>query len=223
MEDFQLDLIIGEGPAARTVRIDLQPFTLIGATTRSGLLSTPLRDRFGIPMRLNYYEEEELVSIVKRGARLLELNMADDGALEIAKRSRGTPRIAGRLLRRVLDFALVMEEKIVDQKMADFALTRLEVDKIGLDSMDQRYLNIIMEAFNGGPVGIETLAASLSEARDTLEDVVEPYLIQKGFLQRTPRGRLLTHLAYKHMGRNAPITLQEKIAAPDLFNSNEIE
>ena len=204
MEDFQLDLIIGEGPAARTVRIDLQPFTLVGATTRAGLVSQPLRDRFGIPTRLVYYTDEELVKIVKRGASLMNFNMIAEGAKEIAKRSRGTPRIAGRLLRRVRDFAIVENVSEISAELADYALNRLEVDKIGLDSNDRRYLNLISEAFGGGPVGIETLSAALSEARDALEDVIEPYLIQKGFLNRTPRGRVITHLAWEHLGKTPP-------------------
>ena len=204
MEDFQLDLIIGEGPAARTVRIDLQPFTLIGATTRSGLLSQPLRDRFGIPVRLVYYTDDELVKIVKRGASLMNLPIEPDGAFEIAKRSRGTPRIAGRLLRRVRDFAIVRGDSKIDANLADYALNRLEVDKIGLDSNDRRYLNLMSEAFGGGPVGIETLSAALSESRDAIEDVIEPYLIQQGFLNRTPRGRMMTPLAWEHLGKKTP-------------------
>lgn len=205
MEDFQLDLIIGEGPAARTVRIDLQPFTLIGATTRAGLLSQPLRDRFGIPVRLVYYTEAELIKIVKRGAYLMNLKIDEEGSKEIARRSRGTPRIAGRLLRRVRDFAIVKQSEIITKDVADYALNRLEVDKIGLDSNDRRYLNLICEAFGGGPVGIETLAAALSEARDAIEDVIEPYLIQQGFLNRTPRGRMLTALAWEHLGKTPPV------------------
>lgn len=204
MEDFQLDLIIGEGPAARSVRIDLQPFTLIGATTRSGLISTPLRDRFGIPMRLQFYSPAELVGIVQRGARLLGIEMTEDGALEIAKRSRGTPRVAGRLLRRVRDFANVAGRQVVDALAADAALTRLEVDKAGLDAMDRRYLLCIAQHYGGGPVGVETLAAALSEQRDTIEDVIEPYLIQQGLLMRTPRGRALTTQSYGHLGLKAP-------------------
>lgn len=209
MEDFQLDLIIGEGPAARSVRIDLPPFTLIGATTRSGLISTPLRDRFGIPMRLQFYSPEELVGIVQRGARLLGIEMTEDGALEIATRSRGTPRVAGRLLRRVRDFANVAGRETVDALAADAALTRLEVDKAGLDNMDRRYLMCIAENYGGGPVGVETLAAALSEQRDTIEDVIEPYLIQQGLLMRTPRGRALTAQAYKHLGLIAPKSMAQ--------------
>src|SRR6201985_3298732 len=181
MEDFQLDLIIGEGPAARSVRIDLAPFTLVGATTRSGLITTPLRDRFGIPVRLNFYTPDELLSIVERGARVLGLNLTKDGAREIAARSRGTPRIAGRLLKRVRDFAAVAKQKTVDAKIADAALSRLEVDKRGLDAFDMRYLRLIAESFTGGPVGIETIAAALGEPRDALEEIVEPYLMQLGF------------------------------------------
>ncbi len=204
MEDFQLDLIIGEGPAARSVRIELQPFTLVGATTRSGLLTTPLRDRFGIPMRLEFYKPEELVSIVERGAKILGLDLAPDGALEIAKRSRGTPRVAGRLLRRVRDFAAVDKTAVVDAKAADAALQRLDVDALGLDAMDRRYLTCIAEFYSGGPVGVDTLSAALAEERDTLEDVVEPFLIQQGLLQRTPRGRILADSGYRHIGLQVP-------------------
>jgi Holliday junction DNA helicase RuvB len=204
MEDYQLDLIIGEGPAARSVRIDLSKFTLIGATTRAGLLTTPLRDRFGIPVLLNFYSPEELVSIVERGARLLGVGMAADGALEIARRSRGTPRIAGRLLRRVTDFALVDGAKAITRQVADKALLRLEVDARGLDALDRRYLKTIAEFYNGGPVGVETIAAALSEPRDALEEIVEPYLIQQGFIQRTPRGRMLTALSFQHLGMTVP-------------------
>ncbi|RDV04774.1 Holliday junction branch migration DNA helicase RuvB [Undibacter mobilis] len=204
MEDFQLDLIIGEGPAARSVKIDLAPFTLVGATTRAGLLTNPLRDRFGIPIRLNFYTEAELELIVARGARVLGLPMTPEGANEIAKRSRGTPRIAGRLLRRVRDFAHVDGDKAVDRAIADKALSALEVDASGLDAMDRRYLKMIAENYAGGPVGIETIAAALSEPRDAIEDIIEPYLIQKGFIQRTPRGRLLTGAAFKHLGLNEP-------------------
>jgi Holliday junction DNA helicase RuvB len=204
MEDFQLDLIIGEGPAARSVKIDLSRFTLIGATTRLGLLTTPLRDRFGIPIRLEFYTIEELTIIVKRGAKLLGIKMSNDGAIEIAKRSRGTPRIAGRLLRRVRDFALVEGDGHVNRIIADQALSRLDVDRLGLDALDLRYLNQIAVNFSGGPVGIETLAAALSEPRDAIEDIVEPYLIQRGFVQRTPRGRLLTEKAFRHLGLQTP-------------------
>jgi Holliday junction DNA helicase RuvB len=204
MEDYQLDLIIGEGPAARSVRIDLARFTLIGATTRTGLLTTPLRDRFGIPVRLEFYSEEELLEIVRRGARVLQLPISEDGAQEIAKRSRGTPRIAGRLLRRVRDFADVAGADRIDQQSADQALRRLDVDERGLDALDHRYLSCIALNFGGGPVGIDTIAASLSEARDALEDIVEPYLLQLGFLNRTPRGRLLTAQAFRHLGLAIP-------------------
>ena len=203
MEDFQLDIIIGEGPAARSVRIDLPPFTLVGATTRSGLLSTPLRDRFGIPMRLEFYTTDDLMKIVKRGAHLLNLNMTEDGAHEIAKRSRGTPRVAGRLLRRVRDFA---GDKPVDAELADRALTRLDVDKVGLDAMDRRYLRCIAEKYAGGPVGADTLSAALSEERDTIEEVIEPYLMQLGLVMRTPRGRMLSAAGFKHLGLSAPRT-----------------
>jgi len=204
MEDFQLDLIIGEGPAARSVKIDLAPFTLVGATTRAGLLTNPLRDRFGIPVRLNFYTEAELELIVSRGARVLGLAMTEDGANEIAKRARGTPRIAGRLLRRVRDFAHADGASTVDRKVADRALSALEVDAAGLDAMDRRYLSTIALNYGGGPVGVDTIAAALSEPRDALEDIIEPYLIQKGLLQRTPRGRLLTGAAFKHLGLAEP-------------------
>ena len=200
MEDFQLDLIIGEGPAARSVKIDLSKFTLVAATTRLGLLTTPLRDRFGIPVRLSFYTVEELELIVRRGARLMNLPMTDDGAREIARRARGTPRIAGRLLRRVRDFAEVAKAEAVTREIADEALTRLLVDSVGLDQLDKRYLNMIAVNFGGGPVGIETIAAGLSEPRDAIEDIIEPYLIQQGFIQRTPRGRVLTATAWRHLG-----------------------
>jgi Holliday junction DNA helicase RuvB len=204
MEDFQLDLIIGEGPAARSVKIDLAPFTLVGATTRAGLLTNPLRDRFGIPIRLNFYTEAELELIVNRGARVLGISMTADGANEIARRARGTPRIAGRLLRRVRDFAAVAGAPSVDRAVADRALGALEVDAAGLDAMDRRYLTMIAENYGGGPVGIETIAAALSEPRDAIEEIIEPYLIQKGFVQRTPRGRLLTGHAFRHLGLAEP-------------------
>lgn len=200
MEDFQLDLIIGEGPAARSVRLDLARFTLVGATTRLGLLTTPLRDRFGIPIRLNFYTNDELQYIVSRGARLLGTPMAEDGAYEIARRARGTPRIAGRLLRRVRDFAVVAGASTIDAGLADKALRRLDVDDAGLDEMDRRYLQLIAKSFSGGPVGIETISAALSEPRDAIEDIIEPFLIQRGFVQRTPRGRILTEHAYTHLG-----------------------
>src|ERR1700753_45446 len=200
MEDFQLDLIIGAGPAARSVKIDLAPFTLVGATTRAGLLTTPLRDRFGIPIRLNFYTVPELQGIVARAARGIGLALGEDGAHEVAKRSRGTPRVAGRLLRRVRDFAVVEGAKSVTRALADGALKLLDVDAIGLDEMDRRYLDVIAVKFDGGPVGVETIAAALSEPRDAIEDIIEPYLIQKGFVQRTPRGRLLTGHAVRHLG-----------------------
>ena len=204
MEDYQLDLMIGEGPAARSVKIDLPKFTLVGATTRAGLLTTPLRDRFGIPIRLNFYTVEELESIVKRGARVLEIPMSDDGANEIARRARGTPRIAGRLLRRVRDFAIVDKAAQITREIADRSLSLLDVDRIGLDLMDRRYLDMVAINFGGGPVGIETIAAALSEPRDAIEDIIEPYLLQQGFLQRTPRGRLLTPQAFRHLGLAEP-------------------
>jgi Holliday junction DNA helicase RuvB len=204
MEDYELDLVIGEGPSARSVKITLAPFTLVGATTRSGLITTPLRDRFGIPLRLNFYSPQELLSIVARGARVLGFELTADGAREIAGRARGTPRIAGRLLKRVRDFAAVAGHKSVDAKIADAALTRLEVDRLGLDAFDKRYLSLIASQFSGGPVGIETIAAALGEARDAIEEIVEPFLMQQGFVQRTPRGRLLTGAAYAHLGLAAP-------------------
>ncbi|MBS1073420.1 Holliday junction branch migration DNA helicase RuvB [Gluconobacter sp. Dm-73] len=221
MEDFQLDLIIGEGPAARSVRIDLAPFTLVAATTRAGLLATPLRDRFGIPLRLVFYTPEELRAIVSRGAVKLGMRLTDDGAEEIARRSRGTPRIAGRLLRRVRDFALVSKQAVVDRALADAALGRLEVDGRGLDAMDRRYLKRIAEHHHGGPVGVETLAAGLAEARDTLEDVIEPYLIQEGLVLRTARGRMLGEAGWRHLGLTPPAsqvdllsTLEQDDSAP---------
>jgi Holliday junction DNA helicase RuvB len=209
MEDFQLDLIIGEGPAARSVKIDLSPFTLVGATTRAGLLTNPLRDRFGIPVRLNFYSVEELELLVNRGARVLGIGMTADGANEIARRARGTPRIAGRLLRRVRDFAQVLLAHVdgasqIDRKVADRALGELEVDAAGLDAMDRRYLTTIAMNYGGGPVGVETMAAALSEPRDAIEDIIEPFLIQCGYLQRTPRGRLLTSQAFRHLGLAEP-------------------
>ncbi len=215
LEDFELDLVIGEGPAARTVRIDLQPFTLVGATTRLGLLTTPLRDRFGIPVRLNFYEVSELELIVTRGARLLGVEITPDGATEIARRSRGTPRIAGRLLRRVRDFAVVESDGRITREQADQALKRLEVDSAGLDALDRRYLMCIAENYGGGPVGVETLAAALSEARDAIEDVIEPYLLQQGLIARTPRGRMLGRKAWAHLGLGAPRKAGDD--APDLF------
>jgi Holliday junction DNA helicase RuvB len=204
MEDFQLDLIIGEGPAARSVKIDLARFTLVGATTRAGLLTNPLRDRFGIPIRLNFYTEAELEQIVTRGARVLGIGMTPDGANEIARRARGTPRIAGRLLRRVRDFANVEDVAAIDRKLADRALLALEVDAAGLDAMDRRYLTTIALNYGGGPVGVETIAAALSEPRDAIEEIIEPFLIQRGLVQRTPRGRLLTAHAFRHLGLAEP-------------------
>ncbi|HWK46087.1 MAG TPA: Holliday junction branch migration DNA helicase RuvB [Stellaceae bacterium] len=204
MEDFQLDLIIGEGPAARSIRIDLPPFTLVGATTRSGLITRPLRERFGIPLRLMFYEPAELELIIGRSARLLGMALGADGAGEIARRSRGTPRVAGRLTRRVRDFGAVAGLDHIDARAADAALTRLEVDRRGLDAMDRRYLGAIAEHYAGGPVGVETMAAILSEQRDVIEEVIEPYLIQQGFIQRTPRGRMLTDQAFAHLGLAVP-------------------
>jgi holliday junction DNA helicase RuvB len=204
MEDFALDLVIGEGPAARTVRIDLQPFTLVGATTRLGLLTTPLRDRFGIPTRLQFYTEDELDLIVTRGARLLGIQSDPEGTREIAMRARGTPRIAGRLLRRVVDFVTVEGDGRLTRAIADRALTRLGVDNIGLDGADRRYISLLAEHYGGGPVGVETIAAALSEARDAIEEVIEPYLLQQGLIQRTPRGRMLAARAWRHMGLEPP-------------------
>lgn len=221
MEDRQLDLMIGEGPSARSVRIDLPPFTLIGATTRSGLLTTPLRDRFGIPVRLQFYSPEELEIVVSRGARLLGLPMEADGAREIARRARGTPRVAGRLLRRVRDFASISKEPAVTAKSADAALNRLEVDRLGLDAMDRRYLRCIAEGYGGGPVGVETIAAALSEPRDTLEEVIEPYLIQIGLVARTARGRMVNPPGFVHLGlapptpAASPLPLIDGLAEPD--------
>ncbi|MGO4916192.1 Holliday junction branch migration DNA helicase RuvB [Pseudogemmobacter sp. W21_MBD1_M6] len=213
LEDFELDLVIGEGPAARTVRIELQPFTLVGATTRLGLLTTPLRDRFGIPTRLQFYTVEELNEIVTRGARMLGIPADPEGAREIAKRGRGTPRIAGRLLRRVVDFALVEGDGRITQAIADSALTRLGVDHLGLDGADRRYLTLIAENYAGGPVGIETMSAALSESRDALEEVIEPFLLQQGLIQRTPRGRMLAQKAWTHLGLDAP----KPVGQSDLF------
>ncbi len=200
MEDFKLDIIIGEGPAARTVRIDLPKFTLVGATTRIGLLSNPLRDRFGIPIRLKFYEHDELCEVIIGGAEKIGAKISEDGALEIAKRSRGTPRIALRLLRRVNDFAIVHERPSIDKHISDLALNALEVDALGLDTADHRYLKYIIENYSGGPVGIDTISAGISEQRDTIEETIEPYLMQLGFIQRTPRGRAVAEGAYKHLG-----------------------
>ncbi|MEZ5891276.1 MAG: Holliday junction branch migration DNA helicase RuvB [Xanthobacteraceae bacterium] len=218
MEDFQLDLIIGEGPAARSVKIDLVRFTLVGATTRAGLLTNPLRDRFGIPIRLNFYSEAELEEIVNRGARVLRIGMTADGANEIARRARGTPRIAGRLLRRVRDFAHVAGSDTINRAIADRALLALEVDASGLDGMDRRYLTTIAVNYGGGPVGVDTIAAALSEPRDAIEEIIEPFLIQQGFVQRTPRGRLLTAAAFRHLGLAEP---QRDSTQFGLFASDE--
>jgi Holliday junction DNA helicase RuvB len=219
LEDFQLDLIIGEGPAARSVRIDLAKFTLVGATTRLGLLTTPLRDRFGIPVRLNFYSVAELELVVTRGARVLGAPISADGAHEIARRARGTPRIAGRLLRRVRDFAFVASASVIDATLADKALHALEVDNEGLDGLDRRYLVCIAQTHDGGPVGIETIAAALSEPRDALEEIVEPYLLQQGFIGRTPRGRIVTLKAYRHLGLSGP----QRLSLPhgNLFDDEE--
>ncbi|MRX51514.1 Holliday junction branch migration DNA helicase RuvB [Paracoccus sp. S-4012] len=208
MEDFELDLVIGEGPAARTVRIELQPFTLVGATTRLGLLTTPLRDRFGIPTRLVFYTPEELELIVARGARLMGIEADPEGVTEIARRSRGTPRIAGRLLRRVVDFALVEGDGRLSRAIADRALTRLGVDHLGLDAADRRYMALMAEHYGGGPVGVETLSAALSESRDSIEEVIEPYLLQQGLIQRTPRGRMLAQGGWRHLGLEVPKVVQ---------------
>ncbi len=214
MEDYVLDLIIGDGPAARTVRIDLAPFTLIGATTRAGLLSTPLRDRFGIPLRLEFYSAEELVRVVLGTSRKMGTTLSEDGAMEIASRSRGTPRVAGRLLRRVRDFAAADGTSTIDKKAASKALVRLEVDALGLDHSDRRYLRALIENYGGGPVGLETIAAAIAEARDAVEDMIEPYLLQQGFIQRTQRGRTACARAYLHLGLTPPA---QSSAAPDLF------
>jgi holliday junction DNA helicase RuvB len=219
MEDYQLDLIIGEGPAARSVKIDLAKFTLVGATTRAGLLTNPLRDRFGIPIRLNFYTHDELELIVSRGARILGAPMNKEGAMEIARRSRGTPRIAGRLLRRVRDFAAVQGAALIDAKVADAALVMLEVDSEGLDQLDHRYLNCIIKNYDGGPVGIETISAALSEPRDALEEIVEPYLLQQGFIGRTPRGRVVTARAYTHLKLKTPP--RQSVPQADLFESDK--
>lgn len=218
MEDFQLDLIIGEGPAARSIRIDLPPFTLVGATTRTGLITTPLRERFGIPLRMNFYTDDELQSIVERGARLLGMALEPAGAAEIARRSRGTPRVAGRLLRRVRDFAAVAGQHTVDAKIADSALARLDVDAAGLDAMDRRFLSCMAENYGGGPVGAETMAVALAEQRDAIEEVIEPYLIQQGLVQRTSRGRILTGKGWAYLGLEAPDSMPQQ---PDLLDQGE--
>lgn len=217
MEDYALDLVIGEGPAARTVRIDLPEFTLVGATTRLGLLTTPLRDRFGIPLRLEFYNENELLSIIERASKMLSIPIDEEGAREIARRARGTPRIAIRLLRRVIDFAIVEGNGTVTKSLADSSLTRLGVDHIGLDGADLRYLHLLSDHYGGGPVGIETIAAALSESRDALEEVIEPYLLQQGLLQRTPRGRCLAPRAWQHLGLTAPKSAQQA----DLFEEKQ--
>jgi Holliday junction DNA helicase RuvB len=214
MEDRALDLMIGEGPSARSVRIDLPRFTLIGATTRQGLLTTPLRDRFGIPVRLNFYTVEELELVIRRASRLLGVDITDDGSREVARRSRGTPRISGRLLRRVRDFAHAVGAEAIDAGVADKALSRLEIDALGLDAMDRRYLTMIADLYGGGPVGVETLAAGLSEPRDTIEDVIEPYLIQLGLIARTARGRCLNGRGYTHLGLNPPARAQAGLFDP---------
>ncbi|MEO8557579.1 MAG: Holliday junction branch migration DNA helicase RuvB [Rhodospirillales bacterium] len=218
MEDFHLDIMIGEGPAARSIRIDLPPFTLVGATTRAGLMTTPLRERFGIPLRMVFYTPQELEQIVRRAAKVLHIDISDDGAAEIARRSRGTPRVANRLLRRVRDFATVAGLKRIDATAADGGLQRLEVDRAGLDAMDRRYLSCIAEKYGGGPVGVETLSAALSEQRDVLEDVIEPYLMQQGFVLRTPRGRMVAELGYKHIGMAIPRGAQAQF---DLLRTEE--
>ena len=207
MEDYRLDIMIGEGPAARSVRLDLPPFTLIGATTRAGMLTNPLRDRFGIVSRLEFYTTEELSRIVHRSAGLLEVEITESGAQEVAKRSRGTPRISNRLLRRVRDYAQVKADGIVSSEIADAALKMLDVDSLGFDVMDRKLLSAVLEKFGGGPVGLDNLAAAIGEERDTIEDVLEPYLIQQGYLMRTPRGRVATSLAYQHFGLPVPKTL----------------
>ena len=215
LEDFELDLVIGEGPAARTVRIELQPFTLVGATTRLGLLTTPLRDRFGIPIRLEFYSPEELLKIVIRASKFMQIQLDSSGGREIAKRSRGTPRIANRLLRRVADFAVVEGNGVITKEIADSSLTRIGVDIAGLDLADRKYLKVVAENYGGGPVGVETISAAMSEARDSLEEVIEPYLLQQGFIQRTPRGRMLTKKSWDHLGLENP-NLSEQ---PDLLDS----
>ena len=218
MEDLQLDLIIGEGPSARTIKIDLPPFTLVGATTRSGLLTTPLRDRFGIQIRMEFYSSEELVKILLKLAQKLQLNLEESGAYEIAKRSRGTPRIAGRLLRRVRDIFSISKSKIIDKNFADNALTQLDVDRSGLDAIDRKYLNVIIEKFQGGPVGLDTLSAILSEQKDMIEEVIEPYLLQRGLIQRSSRGRFVSASGWRHLGLSPPKNAEEQ---SDMMNSNE--
>jgi len=225
MEDYQIDLIIGQGPGARSIRYRIEPFTLIGATTRSGLITRPLRERFGIPLRLVFYEPAELQSIVSRGARVLSIDLRPDGAAEIARRARGTPRVAMRLLRRVRDFAAVQGLMSIDATAADEALQRLDVDGQGLDGMDRSYLRCIAENYTGGPVGVETIAAALGDERDVVEEVIEPYLIQEGFLQRTPRGRVLTRIAFRHLDLPMPATLpaQLELLPPLSFETEEAQ
>ncbi len=218
MEDYKLDLMIGEGPAARTVRIDLPKFTLVGATTRLGLISNPLRDRFGIPLRLRFYDTKDLQNVIERASNLFSIEISKDGSYEIARRSRGTPRIALRLLRRVRDFAHAADKKNIDAKLADHALKRLEVDSIGLDSADHRYLHYIAEHYQGGPVGVETIAAGLSEQRDAIEETIEPYLLQIGFIQRTPRGRMLTKTCFTHLGLQPPVSSLSILPGMDINN-----
>ncbi|AEV24898.1 MULTISPECIES: Holliday junction branch migration DNA helicase RuvB [Azospira] len=218
LEDFQIDIMIGEGPAARSVKLDLPPFTLVGATTRAGMLTNPLRDRFGIVARLEFYNAQELTHIVTRSAQLLNVAIEPEGALEIARRSRGTPRIANRLLRRVRDYAEVKADGIITREVADAALSMLDVDHGGLDLMDRKLLSAVIDKFAGGPVGVDNLAAAIGEARDTIEDVLEPYLIQQGYLQRTPRGRIATPAIYRHLGLEAPGT---PAATPDLWSPKE--
>ena len=218
MEDLQLDLIIGEGPSARTIKIDLPPFTLVGATTRSGLLTTPLRDRFGIQIRMEFYSSKDLVIILLKLAEKLQLNLEESGAYEIAKRSRGTPRVAGRLLRRVRDIFSISKSKIIDKNFADNALTQLDVDRSGLDAIDRKYLNVIIEKYQGGPVGLDTLSAILSEQKDMIEEVIEPYLLQRGLIQRSSRGRFVSASGWRHLGLSPPKNAEEQ---SDMMNLTE--
>ena len=218
MEDLQLDLIIGEGPSARTIKIDLPPFTLVGATTRSGLLTTPLRDRFGIQIRMEFYNSQDLVKILLKLAEKLQLNLEESGAYEIAKRSRGTPRVAGRLLRRVRDIFSISKSKTIDKNFADNALTQLDVDRSGLDAIDRKYLNVIIEKYQGGPVGLDTLSAILSEQKDMIEEVIEPYLLQRGLIQRSSRGRFVSASGWRHLGLTPPQNAEEQ---SDMMNPNE--
>ncbi len=218
MEDFQLDLIIGEGPSARTIKIDLPPFTLVGATTRSGLLTTPLRDRFGIQIRMEFYSSKDLVKILIKLAEKLKVNLEESGAYEIAKRSRGTPRVAGRLLRRVRDILYVSKNHLIDNKFADIALAQLDVDKSGLDAIDRKYLNVIIEKYQGGPVGLDTLSAVLSEQKDMIEEVIEPYLLQRGLIQRSSRGRFVSASGWRHLGLEPPQKAEEQ---SDMMDTSE--